>query len=52
MELYRLVEVWWEQDVLRRFPSEPENSLLDSSTDSEHYMEDQYWPEDLDADCK
>ncbi|XP_003788706.1 apoptosis-enhancing nuclease [Otolemur garnettii] len=47
MELYRLVEVQWEQQEASRPWGHPEDRELDSSTDMEQYMEDQYWPEDL-----
>lgn len=47
MELYRLVEDRWEQEVASSLWSHPEDREPDSSTDVEHYMEDQYWPEDL-----
>lgn len=47
MELYRLVEDRWEQEVASSQWSCPEDREPDSSTDVEQYMEDQYWPEDL-----
>uniref|UniRef100_A0A8C6DJC7 Apoptosis enhancing nuclease n=1 Tax=Moschus moschiferus TaxID=68415 RepID=A0A8C6DJC7_MOSMO len=47
MELYRLVEVQWEQRVASSLRAPPEDREPDSSTDMEQYMEDQYWPEDL-----
>ncbi|XP_005381629.1 PREDICTED: apoptosis-enhancing nuclease [Chinchilla lanigera] len=47
MELYRLVEDRWEQEVASSLWSCPEDREPDSSTDVEQYMEDQYWPEDL-----
>lgn len=47
MELYRLVEVQWEQQEASSPRSHPEDREPDSSTDMEQYMEDQYWPEDL-----
>ncbi|XP_062819133.1 apoptosis-enhancing nuclease [Anolis carolinensis] len=48
MELYRLVDIEWEQGLASSFSS----NLPDSGTDSDCYMDDQYWPEDLDVDCK
>ncbi|KAJ7311101.1 hypothetical protein JRQ81_006700 [Phrynocephalus forsythii] len=48
MELYRLVEVPWEQTLAPSLSSFPP----DSETDSDCYMDDQYWPKDLDIDCK
>ncbi|XP_008055377.1 apoptosis-enhancing nuclease [Carlito syrichta] len=47
MELYRLVEVQWEQQEASSLWMTPEDREPDSSTDMEQYMEDQYWPEDL-----
>lgn len=47
MELYRLVEVQWEQQEASSLWTHPEDKEPDSSTDVEQYMEDQYWPEDL-----
>ncbi|KAH1183867.1 hypothetical protein KIL84_014483 [Mauremys mutica] len=52
MELYRLVEVQWEQELASSQPSSPPRTPTDSCTDSDHYMEDQYWPKDLNIDCK
>lgn len=46
MELYRLVEVQWEQQA-SSLQTHPEDREPDSSTDMDQYMEDQYWPEDL-----
>ncbi|XP_070256868.1 apoptosis-enhancing nuclease [Myotis yumanensis] len=46
MELYRLVEVQWEQEASRLW-TRPEDREPDSSVDVEQYMQDQYWPEDL-----
>ncbi|KAH0620040.1 hypothetical protein JD844_014556 [Phrynosoma platyrhinos] len=48
MELYQLVDIEWEQELASSFSSSPP----DSGTDSDCYMDDQYWPEDLDVDCK
>ncbi|XP_049708500.1 apoptosis-enhancing nuclease [Elephas maximus indicus] len=44
MELYRLVEVPWEQQEASSAWAHPEDREPDSSTDVEQYMEDQYWP--------
>ncbi|XP_076980272.1 apoptosis-enhancing nuclease isoform X2 [Tamandua tetradactyla] len=51
MELYRLVEVPWEQQAASS-SQPPEDRDPDSSTDMEQYMEDQYWPEDLAQDSR
>lgn len=48
MELYRLVEVQWEQETLSRLPAQDTHSDLSPS----HYMNDQYWPEGLNEDCQ
>ncbi|XP_027629342.1 apoptosis-enhancing nuclease [Tupaia chinensis] len=47
MELYRLVEVQWEEQEASSPWTRAEDHEPDSSTDTEQYMEDQYWPEDL-----
>ncbi|XP_006178617.2 LOW QUALITY PROTEIN: apoptosis-enhancing nuclease [Camelus ferus] len=47
MELYRLVEVRWEEQEASSLQTHAEDRDPDSSTDMEQYMEDQYWPEDL-----
>ncbi|XP_043410647.1 apoptosis-enhancing nuclease [Prionailurus bengalensis] len=47
MELYRLVEVQWEQQEASSLPACREDREPDSGTDTEQYMEDRYWPEDL-----
>ena len=46
MELYRLVEVQWEQQAASSLRAPPEDREPDSSTDVEQYMQDQYRPED------
>ncbi|XP_068131281.1 apoptosis-enhancing nuclease-like [Hyperolius riggenbachi] len=50
MELYKLVEDHIEQDIHSR--SQLSSLEEDSSPDNSHYMDDQYWPSDLDVDCK
>ncbi|XP_015283432.1 PREDICTED: apoptosis-enhancing nuclease isoform X2 [Gekko japonicus] len=52
MELYRLVEIQWEKEVTDRLSTSPPSSSPDNCTDNDHYMDDQYWPEDLNLDCK
>ncbi|XP_006885294.1 PREDICTED: apoptosis-enhancing nuclease [Elephantulus edwardii] len=47
MELYRLVEVRWEQQEASSPQDHPEDREPDSSTNLEQFMEDQYWPDDL-----
>nr|XP_009679876.1 PREDICTED: apoptosis-enhancing nuclease {ECO:0000250/UniProtKB:Q8WTP8}-like [Struthio camelus australis] len=50
MELYRLVEVQWEKELASSLPPRPPSPIADSSTDSDQYMDDQYWPSDLNTD--
>ncbi|KAM9068712.1 apoptosis-enhancing nuclease isoform X1 [Sarcophilus harrisii] len=52
MELYRLVEVQWERKEASSHPSNCEESPQDSGTDTEHYMEDQFWLEEQTEGCK
>ncbi|XP_007427213.1 apoptosis-enhancing nuclease [Python bivittatus] len=52
MELYRLVEFQWEKLLTPSLPMGPSDSTLDGNTDNSCYMDDQYWPKDLDIDCK
>lgn len=47
MELYKLVEVQWEQQEADNAKAHTEDRAPDSSTDVEQYMEDQYWPDEL-----
>lgn len=49
MELYRLVEVQWETELARSQPARPPSPPTDPSTDSNQYLDDQYWPTDLTA---
>ncbi|XP_039215035.1 apoptosis-enhancing nuclease-like isoform X2 [Crotalus tigris] len=52
MELYRLVEFQWEELLTPHHSTSLSDSILDSDTDNSCYMDDQYWPKDLDVDCK
>ncbi|KAM4826177.1 apoptosis-enhancing nuclease-like [Thomomys bottae] len=47
MELYRLVEVRWEEQEADSARAAPDDGGPDSSTELERFMEDQYWPADL-----
>ncbi|NXC16712.1 AEN nuclease, partial [Corythaeola cristata] len=47
MELYRLVEVQWETELARSLPPRPPSPITDPTTDSNQYLDDQYWPTDL-----
>ncbi|NWX82348.1 AEN nuclease, partial [Nothoprocta pentlandii] len=46
MELYRLVEVEWEEELASSLPPSPPSPVADSA----QYMDDRYWPADLNAD--
>ncbi|XP_038603439.1 apoptosis-enhancing nuclease [Tachyglossus aculeatus] len=48
MELYQLVQAEWERDLATSSPV----ALEDGDLDPEHYLEDQYWPEDLNESYK
>ncbi|XP_062439621.1 apoptosis-enhancing nuclease [Rhea pennata] len=50
MELYRLVEVQWEKELASSLPPRAPSPVADSSTDSDQYMDDQYWPTHLNID--
>ncbi|KAM4746961.1 apoptosis-enhancing nuclease [Rhinophrynus dorsalis] len=53
MELYKLVEEQWEEELLSCLElSSSSSPALSSVSDNEQYMEDQYWPPDLNEDCK
>ncbi|NXD14948.1 AEN nuclease, partial [Nothocercus nigrocapillus] len=43
MELYRLVEVEWEEELASSLPPRSPSPVADSA----QYMDDQYWPADL-----
>ncbi|XP_032089616.1 apoptosis-enhancing nuclease-like isoform X2 [Thamnophis elegans] len=52
MELYRLVEFQWEELLNPSHPMGPSAGTPDDDADHSCYMDDQYWPKDLDVDCK
>ncbi|XP_073506958.1 apoptosis-enhancing nuclease [Phyllobates terribilis] len=52
MELYKLVAEQVEQDFLSRCQLGDCSNLNEDSAADEQYMEDQYWPSDLNEDCK
>ncbi|XP_034280558.1 apoptosis-enhancing nuclease-like isoform X1 [Pantherophis guttatus] len=52
MELYRLVEFQWEELLTPSHPTGPSDGIPEGDTDDSCYMDDQYWPKDLDVDCK
>lgn len=51
LDLYKLVEREWEQDMRERMRDWDIGTLPDPTT-SNHYMQDQYWPEDLTEDSR
>ncbi|CAI9582670.1 unnamed protein product [Staurois parvus] len=51
MELYKLVEDQYEQKLLTDIHEDTE-SIPENTQNNSHYMDDQYWPSDLDEDCK
>ncbi|XP_028922210.1 apoptosis-enhancing nuclease isoform X1 [Ornithorhynchus anatinus] len=48
MELYQLVQAEWERDLAASSPV----ALEDADLDPKHYLEDQYWPVDLNESYK
>ncbi|XP_026565139.1 apoptosis-enhancing nuclease-like [Pseudonaja textilis] len=52
MELYRLVEFPWEELLTPSHPMGPSHGTPEVDTNHSCYMDDQYWPKDLDIDCK
>ncbi|XP_043934282.1 apoptosis-enhancing nuclease-like isoform X2 [Protopterus annectens] len=51
MDLYKLVEVQWEWEFQNQFTKYNCYSHISMHTTSS-YLDDQYWPEDLNKDCK
>ncbi|NXN91839.1 AEN nuclease, partial [Rhinopomastus cyanomelas] len=47
MELYRLVEVQWEMELVHSLPPRPPSPITDLTAESSQYLDDQYWPTDL-----
>uniref|UniRef100_UPI00398F5234 apoptosis-enhancing nuclease-like n=1 Tax=Pristiophorus japonicus TaxID=55135 RepID=UPI00398F5234 len=52
MELYRLVEVQWEQKLHSWLSAEQEHAASETNSAIDRYMGDQYWPADLQEDSK
>uniref|UniRef100_A0A8C6X7E3 Exonuclease domain-containing protein n=1 Tax=Naja naja TaxID=35670 RepID=A0A8C6X7E3_NAJNA len=50
MELYRLVELPWEELLMPSHPMDPSHGTPE--VDHSCYMDDRYWPKDLDVECK
>ncbi|XP_071767194.1 apoptosis-enhancing nuclease [Centroberyx gerrardi] len=51
LDLYKLVEGEWERELQERMRDD-DAALEPSFASSNHYMQDQYWPEDLTADSQ
>lgn len=47
MQLYRLVEVAWEQQLHSELSTAHDHTTADTATEVSHYMDDQYWPAEL-----
>ncbi|MBN3316870.1 AEN nuclease, partial [Atractosteus spatula] len=52
MDLYRLVERQWEQEMQDKMLMADTSPVPDIISSPSHYMQDQYWPEDLNEDSK
>lgn len=52
MELYKLVEDQYEQDLIDIHEATVSIPEEERAQNNNHYMDDQYWPSDLDDDCK
>ncbi|XP_072134172.1 apoptosis-enhancing nuclease-like isoform X1 [Mobula birostris] len=52
MQLYKLVEVQWEEKLHSELWTEHDHKVSDTSSEISHYMDDQYWPAGLHEDCK
>ncbi|XP_070763825.1 apoptosis-enhancing nuclease [Enoplosus armatus] len=51
LDLYKLVEGEWEQDLQNK-PRDNKPPDQQSSSSSNHYMQDEYWPDDVIADSQ
>lgn len=49
LDLYKLVEGEWEQEVQNKLRDD-DAPLEPSFSSSKHYMQDEYWPDDIIAD--
>ncbi|XP_069768139.1 apoptosis-enhancing nuclease-like [Narcine bancroftii] len=47
MQLYRLVEARWEQKLHKKLLTKHDHTTSDASSEISHYMDDQYWPAEL-----
>ncbi|XP_067874215.1 apoptosis-enhancing nuclease-like [Heterodontus francisci] len=52
MELYQLVEIQWEQKLHNQLSAEHEYTAPELNSEIDRYMDDQYWPADLQEDSK
>lgn len=49
LDLYKLVEGEWEQEVQNKLRDD-DAPLEPSFSSSKHYMQDEYWPDDIIVD--
>ncbi|XP_051896626.1 apoptosis-enhancing nuclease-like [Pristis pectinata] len=47
MQLYQLVEVHWEQKLHSELSTEHDHTTSDAGSEISHYMDDRYWPAEL-----
>ncbi|XP_074534008.1 apoptosis-enhancing nuclease [Halichoeres trimaculatus] len=50
LDLYKLVEGEWEQDLLNSMQDDADAPQTPSFAASNHYMQDEYWPNDVTAE--
>ncbi|KAG8440668.1 hypothetical protein GDO86_006423 [Hymenochirus boettgeri] len=50
LELYKLIEEQWEEELVHSLSIR--SATASSSSDHDHYMQDQYWPPELNEQCK
>lgn len=49
LDLYKLVEGEWERDLM---PDDADDTKMPSFASSNHYMHDEYWPDDVTAESQ
>lgn len=52
LDLYKLVEGEWEQEVQNKLRGDDDAQQEPTFASSNHYMQDEYWPDDLIADSQ
>ncbi|XP_029951918.1 apoptosis-enhancing nuclease-like [Salarias fasciatus] len=48
LDLYKLVEGEWEQELQKSLRDEDDDAAAPLEPSSDHYMQDEYWPSDVD----